>query len=194
MYSLLTHFLKHHFDLTDELIATLLDRVKPYSVPRKTLLVSAGDVCQHYWFVTKGCLRAYQLKPNGTESTRIIAVEGKICNAFTSFLTQKPSVEYVEALENTDLLGIHYDDVYALLEAYPAYEKPYRQLLEHIALRDVRRIESLTNLTAAERFEAFQQHKPQLMKRLPNRIIASYLGIAPESLSRIRADNKKDNR
>ncbi len=155
-------------------------------------LLQAGEVCTHIAFINQGCLRYYYLK-DGNEFNGQFFFEGSWVGDYQSFLTGQASVQYIDALEDTELLVIRRDDLQALYAENPQFERFGRLLAENVVIGSQRRTASLLFDTPEERYLKLISERPKVVERIPLHHIASYLGIKPESLSRIRkrlADNR----
>ncbi len=128
----------------------------------------------------------FYIHSDGTEITRYFAFEKNFGTALASFITQKPSLEYIEALEKSEVLSIYRNDFYQLLEIIPSLEKIYRRILEASHDINTQRIESLLGKNAKERYLTLLEQQPLIVERIPSKIIATYLGISPETLSRVK--------
>lgn len=135
----------------------------------------------------KGCLRVFFIKEDGAEATRRIVFEDHFSTTLVGFITRQPALEYTQALEPTTLLYITRDEFYALLESIPNWEKFYRQYLEYAYVNNTNRLISFITQDAAERYRQLLEENPEIVRRLPNRIAASYLNISPETLSRLKS-------
>jgi CRP-like cAMP-binding protein len=150
-----------------------------------------GEVCKFNYFVVSGCLRLYSVNPAGIENTRYIAFEKKFAASFTSLITGQPSMEYIQSLENTTVLAITRQDFFDLVEREPAVNKVYRHILESAYITTQKRIYDLQGADSLHRLKWLLAQQPRVFERLPGKIIASYLGITPYTLSRLKADLKK---
>ncbi|MFQ6600283.1 Crp/Fnr family transcriptional regulator [Flavobacterium sp. C3NV] len=158
-----------------------------HNVKRNTIILSQGQVCNNLYFLEKGCMRTYYITKEGQEKTRLISFDNTPVTALTSFINQKPSVEYIDALEDSELLSISHDDFFMLLNEIPSWALFYRRMLELAFNFQNNRIEDLVTLSAKERYEKLVQDRPHYIQRLSNRIVASYLGISQETLSRLKS-------
>jgi CRP-like cAMP-binding protein len=188
MYDELAEEFSTYVELTETERKTILTHFKPISVLKNEVLLTKGEVSRYLYFIRKGCLRTFYLQDNGQESTRLIAFERTFSSALSSFITQKPSNESLQALENAQLLAIHKTDFDALLEKICSLERFYRMRLERAHVLNTWRLETLLSMTAKKRYAHLLEHDPHIIARLPNRIVASYLGITQESLSRLKAE------
>jgi CRP-like cAMP-binding protein len=150
-------------------------------------LLEKGGVCEYVYFINKGALRAYYLSEDDVQSTTFIVLENMFFSSLSSFIQQKPSFEYLEAIENLEVIRIKREDFYFLLTKSPAIERIYRIILEQLQIFNMWRVELLISKDAKVKYDMLWEDYPQLFGRIPNKIIASYIGIRPETLSRIMA-------
>lgn len=183
----LRHFLKANSTLDDDKLDYVLSCFKPKPVKRNSLLLFKGDICRELHFVNKGCIRTYYISANGAEKTRYIALDGSIGTSISGFISQKPSTEFVDALEDTQLWSISFESFFRLATELPEWRLFYTRLLESAYLYQNARIESLVTLTAKERFENILAQQPRFITRLSNKVLASYLDMSQETLSRLKS-------
>lgn len=181
----LKFFLRHFVDFSDEELDTVWGFFYAQKTVKGEYLCIPGKVATEIGFLLKGVYRVYFLI-NNKESTRVLNSENIFVTSIPSFTTQKPSTEYVEALENLELLMLSYQDLQKMYEISSKWEKLGRLLIEYYYNEQQKRIYSLIALTAQQRYEEFVKESPELIQRVPQYIIANYLGISPETLSRIR--------
>ncbi|MGV3557277.1 Crp/Fnr family transcriptional regulator [Larkinella arboricola] len=174
--------------LTDEEKAYFLSILKPRVLRRKQFLVQMGEVCRFESFVTNGCLRAFAIDPKGQEHNVLFALEDWWISDFQSLLTEQPATLYVEALEETQVLQIEKKDLDNLFIQIPAFERFFRIKLQNAFIAFQNRIFSTISQTAEERYLAFCHRYPHIEQRVPQYMIASYLGFTPEFLSKIRRE------
>jgi CRP/FNR family cyclic AMP-dependent transcriptional regulator len=154
---------------------------------RRQFLVQAGEVCKYESFVVKGCLRSFYQDTKGNEHTLHFAIEDWWISDFSSFLTGAPAQRHVEALEPCTVLQIDKPGLEQLYQEVPAFERFFRLLHQQACLAQDQRILNGISLTGAERYEAFVGKYPALVQRIPQKYLASYLGITPVFLSQIRS-------
>lgn len=181
--------LKAHFNiaLTTEQEA-LIDRCfKPMTAKRNEILVRKGGIARHVYLVVSGCLRVFLTGEDGNEWTRFLIFEGRMGTAFPSFILRQPSAAAVQSLEPAELLAISYEDRQMLLETIPGFERLHRIAIERDYIASIQRIESLITLDAKSRYNQLLETNPEIIRRLPAKIVADYLGISQETLSRLKA-------
>ncbi len=187
MYQFLKDYLTRHTEANDQEITTFCARFKQRTTKRGEVLLEAGNVCRNMYFVNTGCLRVYLMDKAGNESTRFLIPEGRFGTAFPSFILQEPSQAYVQSIEPSEILVLTYHDFRALPDIFPAWETLYRINLERDYIDSIKRIESLITMSAKERYARLLADNPGLIQRLPSKIIADYLGISQETLSRLKS-------
>lgn len=186
MFDLILKNLSRHITLSPEETARFTSLLKPRTLRKKQYLLQAGDISRHECFVNKGCLRTYLLDEKGQEHIVQFAFEDYWTGDMYSFITGQPSLYHIDALEDCELLLIEKHQWEKMFADIPKLERFYRLLLQNAFVSMQRRIAENMSLSAEERYSNFLQRYTHLEQRLPQRQIASYLGITPESLSRIR--------
>ena len=166
----------------------VLDCFKTRWIKKNEILVSAGEICKEFYFVRNGCIRIYFITKKGHEKTRYIMTEPSIGTALTSFISQKPSFEFMDAVEKTELLVISHTDFYCLVDEIPSWKNFYLKIMEMAYSFQNRKIESLVTLSAKERYEQLLKENPRVVQGVSNKIVASYLDIKQETLSRLKSN------
>lgn len=157
-------------------------------VKKNEFLLMEGEVCKFNIFVNKGCIRIYTTNEEGQELTRYFAFEGKFGTALTSLIEQQPSFESIQALEKSELLIISRQDFLHLVDTVPAVNLVYRDILEMAYITSQKRIYGLQGQSALERLKWLLEYQPKILSRLSSKVIASYLGVTPYTLSRLKAE------
>lgn len=186
MFEQLFHSINERISLSEQ----QLELIKPFFIPKKLrkrqYLLQEGDVCKYTAFVEKGALRSYSLHEKGNEHVIQFALEGWWVGDMYSFLTGEPSIYNIDALEDSELLLVTPAANEAMLAKVPAMEKYFRILLQNNMIAMQRRLVASLSLTAEEKYTRLVNSYPNIIQRVPQHMIASYLGITPETLSRIR--------
>lgn len=173
--------------LTDADWATITRLLRVRTVPRGAHLLQPGEVCDYLGLLTQGTLRTYNLTYEGDEQTGWLAVEGMFVTELLSFYAQKPTREHVEAIEDAEIHYITHADLEALYRDTDGMETFGRRFLEQIMIELKEHLLSQLHDPAPERYERLLRRRPEFIQRIPLKHIASFLGVAPSTLSRIRA-------
>lgn len=155
-------------------------------VAKKTLLLRQGELCDFEAFVIKGCLKNYFSDKDGLEVILTFAIENWWISDIASFHEQKPSSMFIETVEDCELLVLTPQSKQELLERIPKFEKVFRLMLQRHVSSYQERLFGNIALPAQDRYLSFLIKYPSLSQRVPQHLIASYLGISPEFLSKIR--------
>ncbi|MBW3545027.1 MAG: Crp/Fnr family transcriptional regulator [Bacteroidetes bacterium] len=155
-------------------------------MPAFYTLVRSGQIASQIYFVNHGCLRFYYPLPDGQEVTGFIFVENHFAGVLESFFSQTPSKQVLESLEPCQLLAISFQDLHELYELVPTMHVLVRKVLEQRMIYAQQVVASLIMQSPEERYQQLLQNRPELLNRVPQKILATYLGITPVSLSRIR--------
>jgi CRP-like cAMP-binding protein len=152
---------------------------------RETLVV-AGTPCEYFYFVISGSLRTYTTDDRGHEHIFHLAFEDWWASDLFSFISGDAAFFTIEALEDTEVLAIHRDDYEVLLSNYPKFERFFRLLMQNAYVASQKRTMDIMSLSAEKRYLDVVQRYPQMELRVAQHHIASFLGITPEALSRIK--------
>ncbi|MFM7233807.1 MAG: Crp/Fnr family transcriptional regulator [Flavobacteriales bacterium] len=153
---------------------------------KREILVRAGDPCEHFYFVLSGSLRTFTTDERGHEHNFHLAFEDWWASDLFSFITGDSAFFSIEALEDVDLLAIHRDDYEVLLSGYPKFERFFRLLMQNAYVASQKRTMDIMSLSAEKRYLELVKRYPQMELRVAQHHIASFLGITPEALSRIK--------
>lgn len=159
---------------------------KPRLYRKKQYVLQEGDICNQFNFVVRGCLRIYKVDEKGNTHIIQFAPENWWINDIRSFHKKQPSELNIDALEDTMVLQISHENLITLYKSAPKFDRIFRVLLENSFVTLQNRLLQNISSTAEERYLSFMQTYSQLSNRLPQTQIASFLGITPEFLSRLR--------
>lgn len=186
MFELLLQSIKGHVSITEQEFDFCKTLFIPKKLRKRRYLLQDGDVCKYTAFVEKGILRTYTIDEKGNEPILQFSMEGWWVSDLYSFLTSEPSHYNIEALEECELLLITKPSWDTLLDKIPALERYFRILVQNNLIATQRRLmESITE-TAEEKYTRLIDNFPGCIQRVPQHMIASYLGITRETLSRTR--------
>jgi len=182
--------LLNYFDrlipLTAEEKELVTEKFHPRLFRKRQYILQEGDVCTQFYFVVRGCLRMYKIDDKGSTHILQFAAENYWINDLGSFHGVKPSALNIDALEDTVVLQIIRDDLITIYTEAPKFDRIFRVLMENSFVRLQERLLQNVSSTAEERHQSFLEVYPHLTNRLSQVQIASFLGITPEFLSRLR--------
>lgn len=187
MKLLFDHFEKY-LPLSNEEKKLFEGKITQRTIKRRELILRAGFTCRHYSFVVKGCFKMYGIDDKGKEHNIQFAAEGDWIADISSFHSKKPSQLFIEAVEPSILIQIEQEDLYFLYLNLPKLDRIFKVIIENKYVELQNRVLQNISSTAQQRYLNFLEQYPHLAFRLPNTQIASYLGITPEFLSKIRKD------
>lgn len=166
------------------------DIIKTFFVYKKLrkhqYLLQQGEICKHMSFVIKGLLRSYNIDEKGAEHMNFFAWEGWWISDMYSLFSGETAVFNIDAVENTEILMISAEDYEEMMRQAPVMEQYFRRLYQKSLMTKDRRLMSAVTHTAEEKYVQLSKSHPQILQRIPQNLIASYLGLAPETISRIK--------
>ena len=168
-------------------IAAFFKRV---TVKKKESLLTEGKICQGNYFVEKGLLRLFFVNNSGVEQTTQFAMENWWLADYTSFSGRKPSTFNIQAVENSTVLALEYAAQEEMLQRYPVMERYFRLMHQRAHAAAQFRIKMLYDMSREELYHHFNSSYPEFVQRVPQYLLASFLGFTPEYLSEIRAKRK----
>ena len=186
MIDVLFSHIEDKVSLTDEDKKAIETFFVPKRLRKRQYLLQEGDVCKHLVFVAKGLLRTYNVDDKGNEHMSVFGWEGWWISDFNSFLSVEPAVFNIDAIEDSELYMITRDNYEALMIAVPIMDRYFRILYQNSIVTKERRLMSSITHSAEEKYVKLAESNPKMIERVPQNLIASYLGIAPETLSRIK--------
>jgi CRP-like cAMP-binding protein len=187
---LLLQHIARYISLTAEETAKVAIPFKEKNIRKKQFLLQEGDIQRQAAFVVSGCLRSYSIDKNGFEHVLQFAPPGWWIGDMRSLLRQEPSTLSIDAIDDTSLLLITKTDLDALYSSVPSMERFFRQLAENALATYQHRLVDMLSLPALNRYNNFCQTYPSLIEYLPQKQVASYIGVTPEFLSKMLAQEK----
>ena len=158
---------------------------------KRQYFLQEGDVCKYTAFIVKGAMRQYTVDEKGEEHIARLSIENWWVNDRESLMKQIPSIYFIDAWEDTDTLVVTKAAFLELIVRVPALSEWMRNIDVNFAIASQRRLNAAISLSAEERYHDLEKNYPEFLQRFPQHIIASYLGIKRESLSRIRSQSVK---
>lgn len=186
-YTYLKEYFRKNTSLDERGIEKVVTLFKFKKVKRNQILEREGQVCKHFYFVVKGCLRLYEIDKKGNDITGKFSFENSIISALTSFITQKPSRDFLSAHEPSELLAITRDDFFSLITQYSGIAELYHKFMEFAFIHSQMRIYMFLGMEGIDRLRWVMEHEPDLLTRISSKSVASYLGVTNSTLSKLKA-------
>lgn len=188
MFNLLRSHIEKRVHLTDTDFSECSKYFIYKKLKKKQFFLHEGEVCRYFGFVVSGCLRVYTIDQLANEHIIQFGVEDWWVSDMNSYLSGEPSVYNIDALHDSELFLLEKNNRENMLNAVPKMERFFRLLLEANYVATHGRLNDALSTTAEERYLKFIKNYPHLFEKIPQHYIASYLGITPQSLSRIRKE------
>ncbi len=186
MFELLLKSIAEKVSSTEDELQICKNYFTPKKLRKRQFLLQEGDVCNRIAFVEKGALYSYSTDAKGVQHVIQFAFEGWWIADLYSFFTREPSKLSIEVLEETELLILDYEQHHSMLKNVPQYETYTRIVYQNAYVALQRRLEGTTGLSAEEKYARLLEQYSSILNRVPLHLVASYLGVTPETLSRIR--------
>lgn len=175
-----------HIQLTSQELDYFHSLLKVKKFKKKEFLLQGGDVCHFSGFINKGCIKNYILDDKGNEFIMYFAIEDWWVGDISSFYEQRPGYLFIETIEETELLTLDFNSNEKLLNKIPKFERFFRILIQRSMTTLQQRFFNTLAKPAEDRYLEFLKKYPQVVQRVPQQLIASYIGVTPEFLSKVR--------
>ena len=179
--------LSKHISLTPQEQELYLSKTEIHQYKAKTILLNAGEICKTSYFVNSGVLRSFNINDNIVEHVLSFACSGWWISDMYSLLSQKPGNLFIQVLEDAEVVSLSKENQEILFQEIPKLERFFRILTENSLVAHQERLMDNLSLLAEERFEKFSKKYPDLMQKVPQKQIASYLGVTPEFFSKMKS-------
>lgn len=176
-----------HISLTSEDELLFLSKIETKHFKAKTIILNAGEICKYSYFVNSGLVRSFNVNDNIVEHVLSFACEGWWIGDMYSLLSQKPGNLFIEVLEDAEVVLLSKENQEQLYLEIPKLERFFRILTENSLVANQERLMDNLSLTAEERFEKFCKKYPTLIQKVPQKQIASYIGVTPEFFSKMKS-------
>lgn len=186
MHDTLKAHIRRWLDLEEAEFEAMSHYFEEVTVKKKQNLLTEGKVCEHSYFIVKGLLRLFFINNKGVEQTTQFAMENWWMADYHSLSTQQPSEFYIQAVEPTTLIRLSYKAQEQMLAEFPKMEKYFRLLHQRVHAASQLRMKLYHDFSREELYHDFNRRNPEFVQRIPQYLMASYLGFTPEYLSEIR--------
>lgn len=181
-------FLTKFYPISNEAITAFCEKLEKHQVKKGEIIAKENEVENHLYFVSNGCLRSYYIK-DSKDITISFTLENDFVTSMYSFISRKPSYEFIEALEDSIYYTISYDDLQSLFKEFKEVETLYRKVLQQYYIMMEERIIFSKFKTAKQRYQHLMETRPEIIQKASVGHVASYLDVSIETLSRIRSRN-----
>jgi len=183
----LINYIKRYIDITSEEAELFENYLNKRSIKKKEYLLKEGQFCKTRYFIISGSLRLFYIDTKGNEQIVHFAVDNWWMTDYDSLINKSPSRLYIQAIENTELLELQEHKFEDLCTKLPKVDKLFRIIMEKTYIAIQKRMEYMFSLSGEELYHVFINNNPEFAQRIPQYMLASYLGFTPEFLSKIRA-------
>jgi CRP-like cAMP-binding protein len=183
----LVNYINKYISLTEEEELFLISKISFRKYLKGQYIVQQGDICKKQCFIISGCTKTFYMDTDGQEHVVLFAIEDWWTSDMGSFITQTPADFNVQCIEKTELIEITYDDSEELFLKIPKLERFFRKIVEKAYAASQKRIIRSFSLNAKEQYLYFKEQYPSIEQRVPQYMIASYLGITKEFFSKIKS-------
>lgn len=182
----LLEYIRRYIDISDSEFEWFQSYLNPITLHKKEHLIQNGEICKARYFITKGCLRLYYNDVKGNEQIMHFGIENWWITNYDSLLNHTPSKLNIQAIEETSVLELREDKLQEIYVKIPKIERLFRIIMERTYIASQRRIEYMFSFSSEEIVNHFIAANPKFVQRIPQYMLASYLGITPEYLSALR--------
>lgn len=183
----LLEYINKFINLSVEEETILLSKVVHRNYLKDQYIAQQGDICKNVNFIISGCTKTFYMDLEGQEHIVMFSIEDWWTSDLGSFITQTPADFNVQCIESTQLIQFTYDNLEELYKEIPKLERLFRKIVERAFAASQKRIIRNFSLTAKERYQIFKKTNPKIDQRVPQYMIASYLGVTKEFLSKIKS-------
>lgn len=173
--------------LTPEEESVFLSKTETKKFKAKTIILNAGEISKYSYFVNSGLLRSFNINDNIVEHVMSFACEGWWIGDMYSLISQKPGNLFIEVMEDSEVVALSRENQEQLYLEIPKFERFFRILIQNSLVANQERLMDNLSLTAEERFDKFCKKHPGLIQKVPQKQIASFIGVTPEFFSKMKA-------
>jgi CRP/FNR family transcriptional regulator len=186
MFSALITHIQKYISLTANEQEILKQYLKYETVQKKHFLLTEGDQCNAEYFVIEGCLRMYFIKDSGVEQITQFGIDNWWISDYTSLTLRTPSQFYIQAVQQSKIVALKQDKQDELFDRMPKLEHYFRRIYQRAYAAAQTRLVFHSELSGEEKYKNFATRFPEFVQRIPQYMLASYLGFTPEFLSKVR--------
>ncbi|MDC1161882.1 Crp/Fnr family transcriptional regulator [Tenacibaculum sp.] len=182
----LIEYIRRYISISEVEIDTFQSYLKPKKIKKQEFLLKQGQFCKSRYYIKKGCIRLFYIDNKGNEQIIHFGIDNWWITDYESLINKTSSKLYIQAIENTELFELSQESFDELCNQLPQTEQLFRKIMEKRYIAIQKRIEFMYSLNGAELFKTFISENPEFTQRVPQYMIASYLGMSPEFISKIK--------
>ncbi len=186
----LIEYIKNYVPLSPTEIDLFQSYLEPKTLNKKEFLLKEGQICKSRYFITKGCVRLYYIDQKANEQIIHFGIRNWWITDYDSLINRLPSKLYIQAIEHTEVIELPLEKFEELCAKLPKIEQLFRKIMEKTYIASQRRIQYMFSLSGEELFNHFISANPIFTQSVPQYMIASYLGMTPEFVSKVRSKRK----
>lgn len=186
----LSAYIRRYIEISEAEDVVFQSFLKTKSFKKKEYLLKGGQICKSRYFIKKGCLRLFYIDPKGNEQIIHFGIENWWITDYDSLINKQPSKIYIQALEDTEVLILEESVFESLMQKIPQTERLFRKIMEKSYVALQRRFEYSLSLSGEDFYETFIAANSSFAQRIPQYMLASYLGFTPEFVSKLRGKKK----
>ncbi len=186
MFRILIKHIRQKVTLSEQDVVLLKTFFVQKKLEKKQFLLREGEICNYFAFVSRGILKSFMTDEKGQDRISLFAFEGWWISDFNSFINREKALLNIDAIENSELLLISFENYERLTLKIPVMDRYFRILYQNSLVTKDRRLMISNKSTAEEKYLSLVQTNPEIAKKISHTLIASYLGLSPETISRIR--------
>ncbi|MFY0600877.1 MAG: Crp/Fnr family transcriptional regulator [Cyclobacteriaceae bacterium] len=187
MNTSLIDYIRRYIDLSDEECDLFHSFLKPRKIKKKEHLLQAGDICKSRYYISEGCVRLYYFDKKTNEQIIHFAIDNWWTTDYDSLINQAPSGLFIQAIEDTKILELRNESFEKLCNELPRVERLFRIIMEKTFIASQRRTAYMLSQSGKELYDTFTSENLGFTQRIPQYMLASYLGMTPEFISKLRA-------
>ncbi|WP_109851169.1 Crp/Fnr family transcriptional regulator [Aquimarina sp. AU58] len=187
MITTLVAYVRNYIDISDEEIELFCRYLKVRKFKKKEYVLEEGKVCKARYFIVKGCVRSYYIDEKGVERILDFGIDEWWFTNYNSLINQRPSENFIQTIEDSVILELHQDSFEELSAKLPKIDRLFRIITEKTHIAHINKTKYTRNLSGEHLYKQFVLSNPKFSQRVPQYMIASYLGLSPEFVSKVKA-------
>lgn len=190
MITNLAEYTRNYIDISDEEMELFYHYLKVKKFKKKEYVLEEGKICRARYFILKGCIRSYYIDEKGVERILDFGIDNWWFTNYKSLVNQSPSENFIQTIEDSVVLELHQDSFEELSAKLPKIDRFFRIITEKTHIAHINKVKYTRNLSGEHLYKQFVLSNPKFSQRVPQYMIASYLGLSPEFVSKVKAKDR----